>query len=95
MPFTVNEVQPTPNPNAAKFMLDRPVCEQPSSFLHAGEAQGNPLATELFGIAGVSSLLFLGDFITVNKRPDADWVRITRDVKSVLAGPAAFASEDS
>ena len=85
MPFVVSEVQPTPNPNAAKFILDCSVSEQPTSFFSASAATGNPLATKLFGIPGVSSLLFLGDFITVNKSPEADWKEITTRVEAVLA----------
>ena len=85
MPFVVSEIQPTPNPNAAKFILDRSVFDQPTSFFDAGAAQGNPLAAKLFGIPGVSSLLFLGDFITVNKKPDADWKEIRKRVQAVLA----------
>ena len=85
MPFQVHEIQPTPNPNAAKFVLDRPVAEQPTSFFNAGAAKNHPLAARLFGIPGVSSLLFLGDFITVNKSPDADWDDITPAVQQVLS----------
>ena len=85
MPFVVSEVQPTPNPNAAKFILDRAVSDQPTSFFNAGAAQGHPLASKLFQIPGVSSLLLLGDFITVNKSPEADWKEISRRVEAVLA----------
>ena len=85
MPFRVSEIQPTPNPNAAKFILDRPVAEQPTSFFRASDAEGFPLAEKLFEIPGVSSLLFLGDFITVNKAPDAAWDEITPRVRAVLA----------
>ncbi len=85
MSYTVAQVQPTPNPNAAKFVLDRPVSEQPISFFNAAAAADHPLAQELFAIAGVESLLLLGDFITVNKSPAANWKDITRRVKQVLA----------
>jgi hypothetical protein len=84
MPFRVLEIQPTPNPNAAKFVLDREVSPQPTSFFNAAAAAGHPLAMQLFGIRGVSSLLFLGDFITVNKQPDVNWKQITPAVEKVL-----------
>ena len=84
MAFTVREVQPTPNPNAAKFMLDREVSSAPMSFFQAEQAQDHPLARKLFAIPGVSSLLLLGDFITVNKRPDVPWQDITTAVEQVL-----------
>ena len=87
MSFRVSEVEPTPNPNAAKFVLDRTVSEQPISFFNAAAAAGHPLATRLFSIEGVESLLLLGDFITVNKSPKAEWKEITRRVKQILAAP--------
>jgi hypothetical protein len=86
--FRVVQVQPTPNPNAAKFLLDRAISEQPMSFLTAAVGAGNPLASKLFAIPGVSSLLFLGDFITVNKTPEASWKDVTAGVKQVLASGA-------
>ena len=85
MSFTVSAVEPTPNPNAAKFVLDRPVSAQPISFFNAASADGHPLAKKLFAIDGVTSLLLLGDFITVNKSSQAQWKEITKSVKQVLA----------
>ena len=84
MAIAVKEIQPTPNPNAVKFVLDRPVAEQPASFFDAGAASGHPIAGKLFAIPGVGSLLLLGDFITVNKQPDAKWPPITKRVQQVL-----------
>ena len=85
MSFEVAEIQSTPNPNALKFILDRPVAEQPTSFFNADAARGHPLASELFAVPGVASLLLLGDFVTVNKQPDADWAAIKRGVRKALA----------
>jgi hypothetical protein len=86
MPFTVTEVQETPNPNAMKFLLDRPIVEQPTSFFNAAAAAGHPVAERLFAIPGVSSLLLLGDFITVNKKPDAKWPAVSKAVEAALKG---------
>ena len=85
MAFRVVEVQPTPNPNALKFLLDRPIAEQPASFFDASAAIGHPVASRLFVIPGVSSLLLLGDFITVNKTPDANWPDIKSRVQRALS----------
>ena len=85
MGFRVTEIQPTPNPNAAKFILDRSVAAQPTSFFNAEAAKDHPLASALFAIEGVSSLLLLGDFITINKSPAADWADIKRRARAVLA----------
>lgn len=84
MAFKVIEIQPTPNPNAAKFMLDGACSEAPMSFFNADAAKDYPLARKLFAIPGVSSLLLLGDFVTVNKRPDIRWEDITPGVRKVL-----------
>lgn len=85
MPFGVTEIQPTPNPNAVKFVLDRPINEERVSFLSAEQAQDHPIARRLFAIPGVSSLLLLGDFVTVNKDAAASWTPIKRSIKKVLA----------
>jgi hypothetical protein len=86
LPFTVSDIQPTPNPNAAKFILDRRISDQPTSFFDAASAQGHPIAARLFAVEGVSSVLLLGDFVTINKSPEARWPQINRRVKAVLAG---------
>lgn len=83
--FRVTETQPTPNPNALKFILDRPISESPISFFTPASAKDHPLATKLFAIDGVTTLLLLGDFVTVNKAPEKPWSQITPQVKKVLA----------
>ena len=85
MAFRVTEVQPTPNPNAAKFVLDQPISEASISFLNPEEGENHPVAKQLFAIPGVSSLLLLGDFVTVNKTAEASWPAIKKKVKQVLA----------
>jgi NFU1 iron-sulfur cluster scaffold homolog, mitochondrial len=85
MGFKVTEVQPTPNPNAVKFMLDKPISAQPISFFNKDQAGDHPLAQKLFAIPGVSSLLLLGDFVTVNKAAEVPWKGIAKSVEAVLA----------
>ena len=84
MGYRVIEIQPTPNPNALKFVLDRQVSQQPISFFNAAAATDHPLAKRLFEITGVSSLLLLGDFITINKSPDARWDDIKSQARQLL-----------
>jgi len=86
MGYEVAEIQPTPNPNAMKFVLDRPVTDQPMSFFNVEAAAKHPLAAKLFAVPGISSLLLLDDFITVNRSPEAKWSEIKRAVRKVLAG---------
>src|SRR5436305_12959388 len=84
MGFKVVEVQPTPNPNAAKFVLDGEISERPVSFLSPAEGASHPLASQLFGIKGVASVLLLGDFVTINKFPGAKWPPIVKRVREKL-----------
>ena len=83
--MSVIEVQFTPNPNALKFVLSRPVTDQPISFFSADAAKGHPVASLLFAIDGVCSVLLLNDFVTVNKQPQAAWKSIRPRVSRVLA----------
>jgi len=55
------------------------------SFLNAASGKEHPIAMKLFAIPGITALLMLGDFITVNKRPDARWADITKQVEQALA----------
>jgi NFU1 iron-sulfur cluster scaffold homolog, mitochondrial len=84
MGFKVLEIQATPNPNAQKFVLDRPIVEKPMSFFNAPAAEGHPVASKLFSIPGVSSVLMLGDFVTVNKQAEVKWGAIVKKVQGVL-----------
>jgi hypothetical protein len=93
MPFIVRQVQPTPNPNAIKFVVDRQITADRLSFLDSATAQGHSLASRLFAIDGVASLLLLDDFVTVSKDPKAKWGNITAKVKKVLASDGASPGE--
>jgi hypothetical protein len=84
MGFKVKEIQPTPNPNAAKFILDREISDRPISFLNAEQGRGDPLAGALFLVQGVTSVLILGDFVTINKVSEAKWETITEKVEEIL-----------
>jgi hypothetical protein len=84
MGYIVKEVQPTPNPNAAKFVLDREISDRPISFLSPDQGSGHPVAAQLFSIEGVTSILMLSDFVTVNKDLHAKWDGITRKVREIL-----------
>jgi len=84
MAFRVIEVQPTPNPNASKYVLDAPISQKPESFFNADAGKDHPVASALFAIPGVTSVLLLGDFVTVNKSADVKWSAITPAVKRVL-----------
>jgi hypothetical protein len=84
MPFSVLSFEPTPNPNALKCILDRPISPGPRSFLNSGAAEADPLARALFAVDGVSCILMNGGWMTVNKRPEAPWSAVKPGIKRVL-----------
>ncbi len=83
--MTVNEVQPTPNPNAMKIILAGTISDRPLSFFNAEAGSANPLAASLFAIPGVTSLLLLNDFVTVSKAADVAWRDVLPAIKKAIA----------
>ena len=76
-------VQGTPNPNAAKFMLNRIVATQGKTYREVASAE-TEWAKQLLGIAGVTQVFALNNFISVNKAPEADWNAIGPQVEQIL-----------
>ena len=92
MPFAITEFEETPNPNAIKCWLDPPISDGIRSFLDADAARGDPIAAALFDGAPITTLLFGGAWLTVNKEPDADWASVKSKVASILAAAGGNAS---
>lgn len=76
--------QQTPNPNALKCVLNRPVGGGRRSYFNAEEARDDALAAALFAIPGVTNVLIQGDWVTVGKSPGADWKSIQPSIERVL-----------
>jgi hypothetical protein len=79
------QVQPTPNPNAMKFVLGRQMFARPFSFPSAQAAAGHAPAEEIFALAGVYNVFMVQDFVTVNKLPDVPWEPLVPAVQAILA----------
>jgi hypothetical protein len=78
-------VEATPNPNALKFTVDRVLWPGRARTVATPEqAFGFPLAARLLAVPGVRSLLFLRDFVTVTRVPEADWEPIIAAVKQAI-----------
>lgn len=78
-------VQPTPNPNALKFVVNVPVkATGKATFTRPSEAAGLRLAEDLFRIDGVRQLHFFENVVTVTYADDADYDTLNLEVKSVL-----------
>lgn len=77
--------EPTPNPNSAKFTVNRTLTEGSSkTFNSAEEAADSPLAKALFDIEGVSMVFLLNNFITVGKKPDASWNDLVPQIEAKI-----------
>lgn len=86
MPKVVN-IEPTPNPDALKFIVQRPILRSGTrSFRDFGAAVGDPLGSRLFALGRVTSVFYMDRFVTVNKEAEAEW--------SSLIDPVCEAIED-
>lgn len=80
------QVQGTPNPNAAKFVLGGSVLgEEGRTYFDAEAAEGDPLAERLFGVDGVRALFMVDNFITVTKAEGATWDDLVEPIREAIA----------
>lgn len=78
-------VQATPNPNAWKFVLDKPVLnDDKATYSTIDEAYGNPLAVDLMTIEGVKQVHLFGNVITVTHRFDSDPEQVQKETCKVI-----------
>ncbi len=79
------QTEATPNPATIKFLPGRPVMGAGTAEYTAdGDTDNSPLARRLFQIAGVKSVFFGGDFISVTKTEDAVWDQLRIHVLGIL-----------
>jgi hypothetical protein len=82
------DIEGTPNPNSAKFVMNRSVVDETRSYFNVGMVnEGDKVAEvakQLFAIPGVRTLMFLNDFITVSKEANADWNMIAEKTQEIL-----------
>ncbi len=78
----IKEIEPTPNPNAMKFVVDERITTgfMTHSFEDAEAAANVPLARDIFAIDHVISVYFADRWITVTQDGQADWAELLREV---------------
>jgi Fe-S cluster biogenesis protein NfuA len=77
----IAEIEPTPNPNAMKFILREPLTWGISrSYENAEQAKDDPLAAKLFDIEHVTSVFYVDHWITVTQDGQADWQELMRQL---------------
>ncbi|MFK7739256.1 MAG: NifU family protein [Planctomycetota bacterium] len=95
----VSSIQPTPNPNAFKFLLDATVAKSGQTRAYAKPEQANDdvLAQALFAVPGIETLFFCDNFVTVSMIAEADWRAVAEQVTKLLEShePPAQAASDA
>ena len=90
----VTSIQPTPNPNAFKFLMDQPMAQPGKTLAYAKpeQAQNDVLAQGMFAIPGVETLFFCDNFVTVSMTAEADWRAVAEQCTKLLEShvPAEF-----
>lgn len=76
-------VDPTPNPNAMKFSVGKPV-GGPATFV-AGQTTDTEWAQDLINLPGVTSVFATADFITISKSGEGDWDEIIPAATDILS----------
>jgi len=87
----IAEIEPTPNPNAMKFILKEPLTWGITrSYDNAGLAADDPLAAALFDIEHVTNVFYVDHWITVTQDGAADWQELLRKLAPpIREAPAA------
>ena len=66
--------QPTPNPNALKFTLDRHATDGRSeTFRDGSDPADSPLGARIFALGGIMNVFLTADFVSVTKDDAASW----------------------
>lgn len=102
---TVLRTEPTPNPNAMKFVLSFSQGRESKTYTKDKRADAPAVIAELFDLPAVDSVFTLDTFVTITRTPGADWDALVPRAREVLSkltppqlreavGPASDAFED-
>jgi len=80
----VQRTDPTPNPDALKFVLDGQLVSAGSRSFRDRLLCEDPIAKALFEIEEVLSVFFVSNVATVTKDPFADWSLVIPQITQVL-----------
>jgi Fe-S cluster biogenesis protein NfuA len=79
------QTEPTPNPNALKFIPLREVRGSKPPLFYKKDSDKNPseksnIVNSLFGIKGINDVFFGSDFITIGKNDSVQWEDIKEPI---------------
>lgn len=80
----VTRNDPTPNPDAIKFVLDGQIVSAGSRSFRDRNLCEDPIAKKLFEVEEVVSVFFVSNVVTVTKDPFGDWSILIPRVNQVL-----------
>ena len=90
MAYEIVEFQDTPNPNALKCVLDRPVAPLGGAGLRSYQsrdaAAADPVAVPIMTVPGVVGVLITPGWITISKAPEVEWKQLKGALKKVMSG---------
>jgi len=79
------KTQPTPNPNAIKFITSATVISSDrKSYDSFEDCMGNPLAQALFRVENVTQVHFFENVITVTQNGQSDWDNMQTEITKVI-----------
>lgn len=92
----IAEIEPTPNPNAMKFILREPLTWGITrSFDKPEQAVGDALAMALFDIEHVTNVFYVDHWVTVTQDGGADWQELMRKLAvPIRDAPSADAQSE-
>jgi Fe-S cluster biogenesis protein NfuA len=92
----IAEIEPTPNPNAMKFVLKEPLTwGLARSYDSKDQARDDRLAAALFEIPHVSNVFYVDHWLTVTQDGGADWSELAKKVAvPIREAPAAEAQSE-
>mgnify|MGYP003629911703 FL=1 len=84
MPYTITQVETTPNPNARKLIVD-PSPGSIRSYFNSQDAQDDSLGRALFEIPQITNVLIHTQFISVCIKPGSSWKSVIKSVEKTLS----------
>jgi Fe-S cluster biogenesis protein NfuA len=92
----IAEIEPTPNPNAMKFILREPLTWGITrSYDKPEQAVGDALAMKLFDIEHVINVFYVDHWVTVTQDGGADWDELKRELAvPIREAPSADANSE-
>ncbi|MDX2001571.1 MAG: NifU family protein [Chitinophagales bacterium] len=75
----------TPNPESLKFVLNKMLLMNTNAdFKDAAAAKRSPMAEDLFKLPYVRRVFISGNFVTITKDPEYEWIEVVPEVKEFL-----------